>query len=243
MNTPSYLGKKTGSGIPHFIISKMPKHDVYIEPFLGTGAIMSMKYPANINIGIERDQNILNKLNFDKRYYIVNDNSLEILESTIDKYISNGSICIYLDPPYLHKTRSCLNSCKYLYDMIDDEHIKLLNILIEIDKKYKNVYLMISGYKSDLYMSMLHGWNYFETQTMSRGGKRIESLWTNFNPTNMIKHDYDYIGHNYTDRQRMKRKAKRWLNNLDNMTLDERVFILREISHSYQELYCSIDKK
>lgn len=245
MNKQNYLGKKTGSGIPHFIISKMPKHDVYIEPFLGTGSIMSMKAAAKINIGIDRDKGILDKLDFDSRYSIVNANSLEVLVSTIDKYISYGhkKVCIYLDPPYVHSTRSSLNSCKYLYDMTDAQHMELLKLLYTIDKKYDNVYILLSGYKSELYMSMLSGkWKYFETYTMSRGGKRVESLWTNFNPSEFIKHDYNFIGKDYTDRQRIKRKADRWVKNLEAMPLDERMFILKEISHSHKELYCSIDK-
>ena len=33
----------------------MPPHEVYIEPFLGSGAILRMKRPALVNIGIDRD--------------------------------------------------------------------------------------------------------------------------------------------------------------------------------------------
>ena len=114
--------------------------------------------------------------------------------------------------------------------------------LLYLDRRYENVYLLLSGYKSELYMSMLHGWSYFETNTMSRGGKRIESLWTNFNPSEFIKHDYNFIGKNYTDRQRIKRKAERWVKNLEAMPLDEKMYIFKEISYSHKELYCSIDK-
>lgn len=238
----NYLGKKTASGMPHFIISKMPKHDIYIEAFLGTGSIMKLKKKAHVNIGIEKDTNVIQKLDFEERYHIVNDNSLKILSSLIDKYSSMGSICIYLDPPYLHETRSCLHRCKYPHELNLEDHVKLLELLCTIDEEYDNVYLLLSGYKSELYMSMLHGWSYFETQTMSRGGKKIESLWCNFDPTIYIKHDYNYVGSNYTDRQRIKRKAQRWVKNLEAMPLDERMFILKEIFHSYNDLCSSIDK-
>lgn len=250
LNKKSYLGKKTATGIPRFIISKMPKHDIYIEPFLGTGSIMSMKAAAKINIGIDLDMSILDQINllnssFKNKYIFMNGNSLIFLKYLIDLYDYVGfekqKILIYLDPPYLPETRSSFDKCKYKYEITYDEHIVLCNLLQEITMQYSNVFIILSGYKSNLYMSMLQGWNYFETLTMSRGGKRIESLWTNFNPDNFIKHDYNYVGHNFTDSQRIKRKAERWVTNLEKLPLDEREYIFKMISHSQNELYCSID--
>jgi hypothetical protein len=80
---------------------------------------------------------------------------------------------------------------------------------------------------------MLQGWSYFKTQCMSRGGERTESLWCNFNPDEHLKHQYDYIGHNFTDRQRIKRKSQRWIDNLKNMSSDERYYILENIEKEF----------
>ncbi len=246
-NKINYLGKKTGSGIPRFIISKMPKHDIYIEPFLGTGSIMSLKEKANINIGIDLDISILHQLKIKSDYTILNGNSLIFLKYLIDTYnyieSKQQKILIYLDPPYLPETRTSFNQCNYKHELMHQEHIQLCKQLKEISMQYQNVFIMLSGYKSNLYMSMLPGakWFYYETQTMSRGGKRIESLWTNFNPNNYIKHDYNYVGQNYTDSQRIKRKANRWVDNLEKLPLDEREYIFKMISHSQEELYSSID--
>lgn len=48
-----YPGGKAGSGVYQTIINLMEPHDVYIEPFLGGGAVMRMKRPARLNIGLD----------------------------------------------------------------------------------------------------------------------------------------------------------------------------------------------
>ena len=52
----TYPGGKNGPGVYQRIISLMPPHQTYIEPFLGGGAIMRLKRPASLNIGIDRDR-------------------------------------------------------------------------------------------------------------------------------------------------------------------------------------------
>jgi len=53
----TYPGGKNGAGIYQRIINLMPPHDVYIEPFLGGAAIMRLKLPARLNIGVDLDPN------------------------------------------------------------------------------------------------------------------------------------------------------------------------------------------
>src|SRR5579883_1311551 len=54
-----YPGGKNGAGVYQQIINRMPPHSVYIEPFLGGGAIMRLKRPAALNIGIDRDPRVI----------------------------------------------------------------------------------------------------------------------------------------------------------------------------------------
>ncbi|HXJ73601.1 MAG TPA: hypothetical protein VNM37_12130, partial [Candidatus Dormibacteraeota bacterium] len=49
----SYPGGKNGAGVYQRIISMMPPHQVYIEPFLGGGAIARLKRPAPVNIAMD----------------------------------------------------------------------------------------------------------------------------------------------------------------------------------------------
>ena len=55
----SYFGGKNGDGVYQKIINRIPQHKVYLEPFLGGGAIMKRKRPADINIGMDRDEEAL----------------------------------------------------------------------------------------------------------------------------------------------------------------------------------------
>jgi len=46
-------GTKGGSGVWQRIISEMPAHDVYIEPFWGRGTIAKKKRPAQYTVGVD----------------------------------------------------------------------------------------------------------------------------------------------------------------------------------------------
>ena len=67
---------------------------------------------------------------------------------------------------------------------------------------------MLSGYPSALYDELLAGWRTLELQVMNQGGVRTEKLWFNFTVDRV--HWARYAGKNFTDRQRIKRKAESW---------------------------------
>jgi hypothetical protein len=55
----NYPGGKNGAGVFQTIICLMPPHELYIEPFLGGGAIMRLKRPAAENIGLDRHAGVI----------------------------------------------------------------------------------------------------------------------------------------------------------------------------------------
>lgn len=87
----------------------------------------------------------------------------------------------YLDPPYLHETRSAKNC--YDFEMTEDQHSKLLQTLQAVKGKF-----ILSGYRSKLYDSSAkkNEWNRVDIQidnkASSAGTKEIktECLWMNF---------------------------------------------------------------
>jgi hypothetical protein len=56
---PNYPGSKGGAGVAKRLISEMPPHRVYIEAFLGGGAVLRLKRPAAVNIGIDADGRVI----------------------------------------------------------------------------------------------------------------------------------------------------------------------------------------
>ena len=80
----------------------------------------------------------------------------------------------YVDPPYLHSTRSSRKA--YRHEMSDEDHRKLALLLREAQGK-----VIISGYPSDLYEEIYSGWRRVERASLADGARRrVEVLWMNF---------------------------------------------------------------
>ena len=92
---------------------------------------------------------------------------------------------------------------------------------------------MLSGYPSSLYDALLPDWRALEFQVMSRGGVRTEKLWLSFEANSA--HWATFAGNNFTDRQRIKRKAKRWAENYRMLPAGERVAVLAALLECEQE--------
>ncbi len=100
---------------------------------------------------------------------------------TANANVSNDKdALLYLDPPYVHKTRIAKKAYG-LYEYNIAGHINLLNSII--NNKCKT---MISGYRCDLYDTRLSSWRRVEWSMPNHSGqgamkqKRTESLWLNF---------------------------------------------------------------
>lgn len=213
---PSYFGSKATSGLCQPIIALMPPHDTYIETHLGGGAIMKRKPAAVRNIGIDRNRKVLASFTCDYPVEKVNGCAHRFLA----EYDYQGRELVYSDPPYLHHTRSSRR--RYRFDYEEQDHIELLTLLKRLPCK-----VMLSGYPSALYEQLLPDWRSLELQVMNQAGVRTEKLWFNFTPDRVYWPSY--AGKNFTDRQRIKRKATNWGRQYRAMPPGERLAVLSAI--------------
>jgi len=191
----------------------MPPHDTYIESHLGGGAIMKRKPPALHNIGIDLNPKALAKFECSYPVQLINDCAHRFLSD----YDYQGAELIYSDPPYLMSTRT--SGRRYRFDYDEADHIELVELL-----KRLPCHVMLSGYPSALYDKLLDGWRSLELQVMNQGGVRTEKIWFNFAVDRL--HWAGYAGKNFTDRQRVKRKAANWAKRYQSLPREERLAVL-----------------
>ena len=212
----SYFGSKATSGLCQPIIAMMPPHDTYIETHLGGGAIMKRKPPALTNIGIDIDPQPLADFSCDYPVQKVNGCAHRFLA----EYDYQGRELVYSDPPYLLPTRTSRR--RYRFEYREQDHIELLTLL-----KTLPCHVMLSGYPSAMYDDLLEGWNSVELQVMNQGGVRTEKLWYNYEVDRV--HWAGFAGKNFTDRQRIKRKAANWGKRYQALPRAERIAVLAAI--------------
>jgi len=194
----------------------MPPHDTYIETHLGGGVVMQRKPPALRSIAIDLDPKPLKAFECDYPVEKIHGCAHQFLST----YGYGGRELVYCDPPYLHHTRS--STRRYRFDYEEQDHIELLEIL-----KGLPCSVILSGYPSDVYDERLTGWGTLELQVMNQGGVRTEKLWFNFTPDRV--HWCRYAGKNFTDRQRIKRKAESWGRRYQALPRAERLAVLSSI--------------
>lgn len=216
----TYPGGKNGAGAFQTIISQMPPHELYIEPFLGSGAVLRMKRPAKASIAIDCDEDVVRS--FLAKYSdwsgetsttVMCDDGIRFLQHRRNW---TGRELVYCDPPYLMSSRRRPRRI-YRYELEERDHVELLATL-----KTLPCLVMVSGYDSPLYRAMLEQWRLVTFTAVNRAGRRTtEHLWMNF-PEPAALHDYRYLGIGFRERERIKRRIQRWSSRLLAMTAIER---------------------
>lgn len=232
------------------LINLIPPHRVYVEPFLGGGAIMRNKRPAQLSVGVEMNEEVLwetalrvtmdptvisgdvdglrglrelNPFSKEHQYIFMHNDALRVLGFLP----ADPGMFIYCDPPYLRSTRKSQDRLYQHEFWTEEQHEQLLVLLggMACD-------VMISGYKSDLYLDLLKGWHHYKFQSMTRGGGMAEEwVWMNYAPPTLL-HDYRYLGDDFRQRERIKRKKTRWLNRFQKLDQQERAAILWALGES-----------
>ena len=233
----TYKGGKAGDGVYQKIVNQIPPHDVYIEAFLGGGAVMLRKRPSACSIGIDSDAAVIeNWRSSSPAIYgdacdrvlgatFINGDAILYLPGLVATEIRDGArVFVYADPPYLLETRKSKRAI-YNYEMMDStSHSLLLAMLDSLP-----CMVALSGYWSSLYESSLQGWRSINFKARTRGGSATEWLWMNY-PEPVELHDYRYLGENFREREKITRQRKRWRARLERMSSLQRYALLSSIA-------------
>jgi 16S rRNA G966 N2-methylase RsmD len=223
-----YPGSKAGAGVAERIIRQMPPHQVYVELFAGSANVFFRKRPAEYSVLVDEDPSTCQALTS----AVAGRGDVDVVCCHYSQFLVEpgkrvpppASRLIYADPPYLRKVRTRLFYRKEFASGI--EHASLLSALLE-----QKCMVMISGYWSDLYASMLADWRLVRIPTMTRGGPREECLWCNF-PEPTLIHDPRFAGGDFRERERIKRKQRRWASRFAAMQASERQAVAEALVES-----------
>jgi DNA adenine methylase len=248
-----YPGGKLGAGVYHAIINQIPPHRLYVEPFVGGGAILLKKRPAERSVVYDLDAAAIAAL----RERVPREEreetrrgeggegrcgngkrgespfSVSPLSPQFDLHVGDGLELLTrtrFDPDTFiyadppYLQTAVLSKLRYQYILSPAQHRKLLKAL-----KSQRCPVMISGYWSRMYADELQGWRTIQFGSMTRGGYQCEEwLWMNYpDPQESGQlHDYRYVGRNYREREKFRRQQKRWSTRLAKMTNLQRLALM-----------------
>lgn len=250
----SYPGNKGFQHAVRNIVNLIPPHQLYVEPFAGSAGIARnicgghgmilndidphvyldlMRYFPDATIGkdialesivwmevfIGNFQTIL--YNLDAFHLLEMIQGLDIPSSMAKQ------VFIYLDPPYpIHSRRS--RKAIYNYEMSNADHVKLLRTVLQCSYN-----CMISTYPNDLYAYMLKDWNMHQFKTSVHGSSGKELIYFNYDPPQEL-HDYQFLGKDSWDRQRINRKVQRTLRKFSELPALERNKLIHSINNEFK---------
>ena len=194
----------------------MRPHRDFIATHLGDGAVMARKPPALLNIGIDRDRQVIDGFRCDY--------PVELHHDCAHRFLSDfdfaGDELVYSDPPYVRSARKAPH--RFRFDYSDGDHGALLDIL-----KGLPCSVMISGYPSRLYDAHLSDWRSLSLQVNNRSCVVTEKVWFNFTPDPV--HWAAVAGRNRGHRQLVKERAARWRRRYAAMPPGERLAVMTAI--------------
>ena len=91
--------------------------------------------------------------------------------------------------------------------------------------------VILCGYDSPLYRDAVPQFNRIRHQVMTRGGMQDEVIWHNYELCQL--HDYRFVGVNFRDRERIRRRQATVKKTIESLPTDERLAMLQMI-----EDYC-----
>ena len=222
----TYYGGKSGSGVSQQIINEIRPHDVYLELFLGNGSVYRYKKPATKSVLNDLDSIVCQQWN-GSGIAVFNYDAIQFLKYQL--WNENLRYCLYLDPPYPISSRREGRE-RYNCEMTNEQHEELLQVVTSLPGC---IDVLISTYENDIYKKCLNDWRLKTFTAKTRQGVATEYLYMNYTNENGILHDYRYLGQDFTDRQRIKRKISCEVEKLKALPAAERNAIIYEVLSSF----------
>lgn len=225
---PNYLGSKGALNTIRRVVRLFRPHPIYIEAFLGSGAVMRFKTPALRTIGIDEDPDVIAAWRRSEwpGVQLVNANAITWLDDA-RSWLPHDAL-VFADPPYPLETRT--SDKRYAHELTEAEQVQLLDVLDSLPCS-----VVVSSYDNDLYRRRLRAWSHDSWPAMTRGGLRTEHAWYKHPAAEAagVGVQAKCLGLNFRDRERIKRKVSRWAAKFDTIPERDRIAILAQLLDRY----------
>lgn len=221
-----YPGNKAIPGVIHKIINQIPDCYNFYELFAGSAAVSqylsvlarahTVKYFIN-----DVDPAVTVKFNYPAGSLVTNFEALDIIKSLLTVPAVSAWNFIFLDPPYLHNTRS--NSELYKYEMTVLDHEQLLSTVRDLKHN-----CMIIHPACDLYNHVLKSFRKVHLYIRYHSKTSHEVLYMNY-PEPQTLLTYDLYGSDCWDRERIKRKGDRLIKKISGLPVLEQKYIVSRL--------------
>ena len=246
----NYPGSKNGAGVLAWLINHTPKSEVYYEIF-GGSAVFSFELKKLVEkadvVVYEKSTDVHSQLSEKTKEYKGKNKrivptvccfcGIKRVETLISQWRDLSDFFFYFDPPYLFESRSSKRPL-YHHEWTMNDHL----IFFELVKKLsdKGAKIMISHYPNDLYCRTFQDWFTSEMQTRTRTKTVTEKIWMNYDIAQLKLATAFYVGKDFTERQRIKRKIERLKNKISALPIHERQAVIDAMQTI--DLAASIDK-
>lgn len=219
MNIRKYVGNKDFSNVIHFLINRLPKSNNYYSLFFGSGGLEQSDYTREaFFVCAEKDP--------DCKDYLFSSTAIikyNCYKKLIEDNVFTAEDFIFADPPYIFSTRNS-GSKYYKFEFDSRSHIEFLNYMISLNCK-----IMITHPECDLYNENLKGWSKEPFEYRGRNSWIKDCVYTNYNQSDIELLNFDALGEDFTDRQRIKRQRKNIVNKFINLDPLIRKAVIRDL--------------
>lgn len=219
MTMNKYVGNKDFSNVIHFLINRLPLSKRYFSLFHGSGGLEKSSFTKEaLFICAEKDPDC-------KKYEDPTRSKIEYSDykDLIEAFVFASEDFIFADPPYEFSTRTS-GTKYYKYEFNTSDSIEFLEYMISLPCK-----IMITHPKCDLYDKYLKDWSKEEFSYMTRGGWFKDCAYMNYSRSDIELLNYNALGKDFTDRQRIKRQRANVVNKWKNFDPHIRKAIIKDL--------------